>query len=549
MADNDNTTNNAEGAFFVYMGVGGPSVPFDVVHVRIHPSVTFIHEVAFKDRTKLEVVELCEGLLAIGKNAFNNCRSLKRIKIPSTVTLIGDSAFLYCGKLEKIELQEGIEEIGDFAFNQCTSVKHVHIPTTIKRIGCCAFYSTPLSSIDLPDGMEIIGTRAFGDCKFNRFRIPVNITSIPASMLHHCNCLVSVEIPAEGITQIYPGAFSWCSFLRNIALPSSNADVEGGEFNRCSDLSQLFGSEAQMMEALKHRFDNLPIHKMLYYQSYQHVTSDQLSNATNMRHGHRSLRSKLEPTGNQQDCLGMTPLHILACSTVQDLDLYKVVTANYPENLIVEDRWGELPLFYAVLGNHSSSDIVQFLVECYHSLYPALELDWSKMIGALAEKNAATETIQNLVDVQHECFPEQCIDWSTILDNVCLFSQETFISLVECSISKRAKAIGVKYWRDELANLKYTPRDERTVEAVEQRRLAFRAEVDAKLVQYETEYHKLKEATTILELVLWKNKMADFGQGAKKRKVDESSVREHYRINCGADIVIQHVLPYLLPHA
>ena len=31
MADNDNTTNNAEGAFFVYMGVGGPSVPFDVV--------------------------------------------------------------------------------------------------------------------------------------------------------------------------------------------------------------------------------------------------------------------------------------------------------------------------------------------------------------------------------------------------------------------------------------------------------------------------------------------------------------------------------------
>ena len=262
------------------------------------------------------------------------------------------------------------------------------------------------------------------------------------------------------------------------------------------------------------------------------------------------LRSKLEPTGNQQDCLGMTPLHVLSCSTVQDLDLYKVLVEKYPENLIVEDRWGDLPLFYAVLGNHSSSDIVQFLVECYHSLYPNYELDWTKMIATLVGKNETKQAIQNLVDnAQHECFPEQCIDWSTILDNVCLFSQETFISLVECSISKRAKAIGVKYWRDELANLKYTPRDERTVAAVEQRRLAFRAEVDAKLVQYETEYHKLKEATTILELVLWKNKMADFGQGAKKRKVDESSVREHYRINCGADIVIQHVLPYLLPHA
>ena len=75
-----------------------------------------------------------------------------------------------------------------------------------------------------------------------------------------------------------------------------------------------------------------------------------------------------------------------------------------------------------------------------------------------------------------------------------------------------------------------------------------RAEVDAKLVQYETEYYNLKEATAILELVLWKHKMADFGnQGAKKRKVDESSVREQYRVSCGADIVIQHVLLYLLP--
>ena len=262
----------------------------------------------------------------------------------------------------------------------------------------------------------------------------------------------------------------------------------------------------------------------------------------------------LDPTGNQQDCLGMTPLHILACSTVQDLGLYKVLLEKYPENLIVEDRWGALPLYYAVLGNHSSSDIVQFLVRRYHSIYPGLVLDWIKIIGTLAGKNAPNETIQNLFDVQQEYFPNQSIDWSTILDNAlnaCLFSQKAFVNLVECSVSnsKRVKAIGVKYWRDELANIEYTEiggimtPDER-----ERRRRVFRAEIEAKLVKYETEYHSLKEATTILELVLWKNKMMDFGnQGGKKRKLDESNVREHYRISCGADIVIQHVLQYLLP--
>ena len=184
-----------------------------------------------------------------------------------------------------------------------------------------------------------------------------------------------------------------------------------GAFDECRDLHQQFATEEEIIQALKLRFDNLPIHKMLYYQSYQHITSDQLTNATNTRSGQRrSLRSKLDPTGNQQDCLGMTPLHILACSTVQDFGLYKVLLEKYPENLIIEDRWGDLPLFKAVLGNHSSSDIVQFLVKCYHSLYPALEFDWTKMIGTLAGTNAPKEAIQNLVNVQQEYFPNQIID-------------------------------------------------------------------------------------------------------------------------------------------
>jgi len=66
-----------------------------------------------------------------------------------------------------------------------------------------------------------------------------------------------------------------------------------------------------------------------------------------MRSGQRrTLRSKLDPTGSQQDCLGMTPLHILTCSTVHDLELYRVIVEKYPANLITEDRWGALPLLY-----------------------------------------------------------------------------------------------------------------------------------------------------------------------------------------------------------
>lgn len=56
------------------------------------------------------------------------------------------------------------------------------------------------------------------------------------------------------------------------------------------------------------------------------MTVEQLNNATNMRRTQkRSLRSKLDPIGSRQDCLGMTPLHILACSTVQNIELYQVL--------------------------------------------------------------------------------------------------------------------------------------------------------------------------------------------------------------------------------
>ena len=84
-------------------------------------------------------------------------------------------------------------------------------------------------------------------------------------------------------------------------------------------------------------------------------------------------------------------------------------------------------------------------------------------------------------------------------------------------------------------------------------RRVFITEVTAKLAHYETEYQKLKEATSIVELALWKQKMNDHIQGKKQRrskkklKIDNSSIREQCRISCGSDIVIEHMLPYLLP--
>jgi len=295
MADDNN--NNDDGVFVYTEGV---VVPSDVVRVRVHPSVTVIPEEVFYRRKKLKEVELCEGLL----------------------------------------------EIGDHTFSECLALKHINIPSGATRIGLGTF-SSSLSSVRLGEGLVEIGNYAFASTRLTQIRIPPLITTVPASMVSCCRTVFSVELP-ESIMQFEARAFYACHSLRNIALPLDAGIVDNSSsstFYLCSDLKQIFDiNQEQIINALKHRFDNLPIHKMIYYQSYNNVTSDELNTATNMRRGQRrSLRSKLDPTGRQQDCLGMTPLHILACSTVQNLQLYKILVNKYPKTLVTEDRWGAVP--------------------------------------------------------------------------------------------------------------------------------------------------------------------------------------------------------------
>ena len=67
-----------------------------------------------------------------------------------------------------------------------------------------------------------------------------------------------------------------------------------------SDLQLLFGSNARIIWELIHQFDELPIHSLVYYQSYHLGVLQNLIAAINMRSvQRRTLRSKLNPTGNQ----------------------------------------------------------------------------------------------------------------------------------------------------------------------------------------------------------------------------------------------------------
>jgi hypothetical protein len=361
-------------------------------------------------------------------------------------------------------------------------------------------------------------------------------------MLNGCPRIFSLEVP-EIIIQVKGFAFGSCYSLRNIAL-ASNAVVADYAFTGCQDLIHIFGTQQATVHALQIRFAELPVHSKMYYISYYNtMTVDEILNAFLI--GENGV---IDPTGFHQDCLGMTPLHILACSTVQCVELYQLITDKYPANLIFEDAWGATPLLYAIWGD-APSEIVEFLVNSYQSLYPNHELDWTDMVITLGRTNSPERVIQNLVDVQQSLSPGYNIDWDQVLgvlaETEYNIYPKTFCFLTRCSIAKRVKAIGVKHFRDAMSD------DWMGDNRNNFNREEWRAETVTKLEYYESEYRRLKESTSLIELALWKLRMDDDskagGRGNKKIKIDLSEFRLQCRVSCGADHVVKNVWPYSLP--
>ena len=514
----------------VYTGEGGAEVPQNVVRVLVDPSVSSILDFAFYARKKLAEVELCEGLVEIGEQSFGWCD---------------------------------------------LSIMKINIPNSLRRIKYYAFRCSLRTPIRLHDGIESIGTAAFGACIFTNFRVPPLITVIPNFMLIGCKSTFSLELP-ETVIEIGNGALQDTYCLRNVAFPP-NAVFGYNIFSGATDLYQLFGnSDARIISELQHRFDALPIHKLVYYHLYHQGVLQNLIPAINMRSGQRrtlrvlqvliaamnmrsgqrrTLRSKLDRRGDQQDCLGMTPLHILACSSVHDIEVYRLIVEKYPANLITEDRWGALPLLYAFWGA-APAEIIQFLLASYQSLYPDHVFNWTMMVETMGRCDTPKGSIENLLQVKQMHFPDQPIDWEYLLEMFASPShysfdglpfQERMQFLVMCGMSEHVESLAFKVWRDHITNIIYTANFQYNGDNFGILRWIF-----ASIAHFEDEYPKLKEITTILELALWKLRMnenipqEEVSHCHKKMKADDASIRWQCRVTGGADVIIGHVLPFLI---
>ena len=235
------------------------------------------------------------GVTTIGDNAFFHCDGLTSIEIPNSVTTIGFQAFVDCRGLTSIEIPNSVTSIGNDAFSCCNGLTSVYIPNSVTTIGRGAFQDcdnltsvtietkTPLtiyggtftSSADatlyVPAGSKAAYEAAdyWKDFKEIIEMVPIEFADANVKAICVANWDVNgdgelSEVEAavvtdlgevfkdnaeiisfdelayfSGLTSIGNSAFSGCTSLASVTIPSSVTSIGNEAFADCISLTSI----------------------------------------------------------------------------------------------------------------------------------------------------------------------------------------------------------------------------------------------------------------------------------------------------------------------
>ena len=141
------------------------------------------------------------------------------IHIPNTVeydgvtydvTYIGDDAFCGCTGLSSITLPDNLQIIQAYAFKGCTGLSSVSLPNEVTNIMSNAFDGcTNISSIILPEKLQAIGNSTFAGCiGLTSVSIPSKVTNIGGYAFSGTTNLKEVFVYSELLTTVESGVWS-----------------------------------------------------------------------------------------------------------------------------------------------------------------------------------------------------------------------------------------------------------------------------------------------------------------------------------------------------
>ena len=285
--------------------------------------ITKIEDYAFDGCLSIEKVSLPEEVESVGYFAFRGCRDLTTVYIkgPNTQLSLGQPPFKDCEnirsvriygtetsapfvrifpdcknsldtvaffegstcvgkeyaygsyqpefdgytKLSTVDIREGVTLIGAMAFYNCPSLRQIALPESLTAILGSAFEGSGLESIVIPNNVKRLGSSAFKDCKnLQSITWSNNLTELPWNVCFGCQALQELSLPAS-ITSIGRYAFRGCEALTSVSIPGRQTSWENEYFSGCPNikkaslicdektprLSVLFGDSKETLETMR----------------------------------------------------------------------------------------------------------------------------------------------------------------------------------------------------------------------------------------------------------------------------------------------------------
>lgn len=241
----------------------------------------FIGQEAFYMCTSLTEIELPEGVKELPYDVFGSCNSLKSVSLPSTLTTIDYSAFSGCPSLTTLTVKAAVPPTVDAStFDDCSGIT-LYVPkgsknayaeadvwknfkeivedislliisfadANVKQL-CVANWDT--NGDGELDGEEAAAVTNLGSVftwssdnetpyniqSFDELKYFTGLTSIGEDAFSGCSLMKTLTLPST-VTNIGHSAFYGCRSLLSIAFPESLTAIGGQSFYGCSSLTSF----------------------------------------------------------------------------------------------------------------------------------------------------------------------------------------------------------------------------------------------------------------------------------------------------------------------
>ncbi len=223
----------------------------------------------------ISTCEINSNTKIISYGAFSGCENLTSVTIPSGVTGIGYEAFSSCTNLTSISIPSSVTSMGDRVFSGCTSLNYKQDDNadylgndTNPYLVLVKAKSVDISTCEINSKTRFIHSYAFlNRASLRSITVPNSVISIGEDTFYGCDIITSITLPFVGATlngdkntdfgyifgdhvpaslkevtitggnSIAGGAFSGCTNLKSITIPSSVTTIGKNAFSGCDNLT------------------------------------------------------------------------------------------------------------------------------------------------------------------------------------------------------------------------------------------------------------------------------------------------------------------------